>query len=160
MKKDQAYSVSRLSVISKLDRRTVAKLLAGTPPAGGSDAAPRWSLRQLEAAGKRAVKKPTAGSPELKSEKLVEEIRKLKHANDLKAGAVVSREAVAACFLSGKNRLQSFRFELETKWALDMAGLPDIPSARVVARKIVDEIYAIFADMGSEFDVLDKDAAG
>ena len=151
----ETFNVSRLSEISGMDRRTVKSLMRSVPPMAGSATNPEWTLAALEEAGRKLVEKRGA-STALKDQKLAEEIRKLRHVNDSNAGLVVEKSAVCAAFTRGKNKLQEFRTELETKWPAKLAGLPDVAAAREQCRHVADRIYEVFRGMAVEFGALDS----
>jgi len=154
MSKDQTFSVSKLSEITKMDRRTIVKLLKAVPFEGGTSARPEWSLKCLETAGQSAVS-ANKGSSALKDQKLVEEIRKLRHLNDSNADMVVEKSAVCAAHTRCAHRLHEFRVELETKWPAKLAGLTDVSSARAECRRVADRIYEVFGAMAVEFGPLE-----
>ena len=151
---DATFNITRLCEISGIDRRTIKKMLRSVPPSGGSVSSPEWTLGELEAAGRVLVEK-RGGSSELKDQKLAEEIRKLRHVNDSNAGLVVEKSEVCAAFTRGKNKLQEFRTELETKWPARLAGLPDVAAAREQCRQVADRIYEVYRSMAEEFGPLD-----
>lgn len=155
MKTKQTYSINALANHTKMDRRTIGRLLKTIPREGGTAARPEWSLKCLEAAGQAAVR-ANKGSTALKDQKLTEEIRKLKHINDVNAGLLVNKSEVCAAMTRCQYRLREFRFELETLWPCRLVGITDVAAARAECRKIVDRIYEVFRSMSVEFDPLDQ----
>ena len=88
----------------------------------------------------------------LKDQKLTEEVRKLRIANDTKMGTLVKRADVCETLSRIFGRL---RPEVERKiiheLPVSLCGV-DVPSGRIVARRIADEIFAAFAECSNEWE--------
>jgi len=158
MKKDKTFSISKLSEITKMDRRTIARLLKSVPFEGGSASRPEWTLKCLESAGQNAVR-ANKGSSALKDQKLTEEIRKLRHLNDSNAALIVRRQAVCDAFGRIAQRVNKEKVEIETKWAARLVGLPDVPAARAELRRLVDNFFAILGTCREEWVRLETEEA-
>lgn len=89
----------------------------------------------------------------LKDQKTNEEIRKLKLANDLKEGALVSRLAVQSSVSKTAEAIKSFLTQkLENEYPSAVAGL-DVAGARVYGKRVNDEILRELQKLGEFWEI-------
>lgn len=89
----------------------------------------------------------------LKEQKTAEEVRKLKIANDLKAGRLIERSWVNERFQKLGGEINAIRSKSEAEDAMrfgEAAG--DIAKCRTVLRGIWDEIFTRFGEAGKHFE--------
>lgn len=131
-----------------LDRGTLENWRAegcpGIPPAPFDAAA---ILAWAAANGKRA-----AGGSDLKAEKTIEEIRKLKIRNDREEGRLVERAWVAERIQRAAGELNAFRAKSELEHPTRFAAAAgDIAHCRTVVRGIWDEVFANIQGLHKHF---------
>jgi len=108
----------------------------------------RWSDRNGKRAGKVGEK-----SVHRKEEKLAEEIRKLKIANDAKEGALISRAWVAERIQRAAGELNAARTKSEAEHPMRFAAAAgDVAATRTIVRGIWDDIFNALHSLGSHFE--------
>ena len=113
---------------------------AGTIPGGHKAYTLEQAKSALEAQGSRAV-----GGP-LKDQKLAEQVRQLKIANDAKEGVLVRYDRVVAAFALGASRLAAARTTSESQDPARIAG-KDRHETAAELRRIWDTVGACYASM-------------
>ena len=136
----QGLTINALSEKTGIDRRTLKKRLkdVAQQPGGG------WSLADVEAAASKAAE---GGS--LKDEKLREEIRKLRIANDLKQGELTKTSHFADLMVKF---IPLFLKTFKSK-AVDEATTPE---ERVARRKAFDAAMVEIRPLAKMFKTLDE----
>ena len=123
------YSVNALSKLTGKDRRTLDKLLVGVSPTRTVGTAKFYRLADVEA---KLQEKP---SKSLKDEKTIEEIRKLRMANDLAAKLLIERskvkESMRRCLSPMAATLEQ---RLVNEFPTAVAGL-DVPQCRILGKR-------------------------
>jgi hypothetical protein len=133
---DRAYSVNALSKLLGADRRTIDKAVAHLPSVDG-----KYRLEDVEAALKEKK------NSKLRDRKLLEEIRKLRIANDLAEGKVVEKTKVADAVRNCLGRLPAMiEQRLLNEYPAAAAG-KSAPEIREQGRKLYDEIVAGFREL-------------
>lgn len=103
-----------------------------------------WSAKRLE------VKR---GSLDAREEKLLEEIRKLKLANDHKEGRLIERAWVAERMQRAAGELNTLRSKWESEMPLKFAETNgDIVECREILRGVLDEIFRGLQSLGTHFE--------
>ena len=131
---EQDYSVNALSKLTGKDRRTIDKAVVGIAPARVVGKTKYYRLLDVEAALKE---KPGRS---LRDEKLIEEIRKLRLANDVTEKSLITRASVKAsmrrCLTPAAAMLEQ---RLVNEYPTGVAGL-DVPQARIYGKRLCDEL--------------------
>lgn len=144
---EQDYSVNALSKLLGKDRRTIDKALVGIEPARTEGKTKFYRLADVE----RALRDRCESSVNLKDEKLIEEIRKLRTANDHEEGKLVLRSTVCESLrrcLSPMVSVLEQRFVNELPTAA--AGL-DVPQLRIVAKRYLDDAMISCRELEKEW---------
>lgn len=132
----QAFSVNQLSKLTGADRRTVDKAVVGLEPGGKRGKAKLYVLSDVEAALK--ARRPAAG---LRDQKLEQEIRRLRLANDKQEGTLISVKTVATKLQElSAGQLALLRQRLENEAPSQIADLKDPAAVRVILKRTVDEV--------------------
>jgi hypothetical protein len=139
------YSVNALSKLLGHDRRTLDKALVGIEPARIEGKTKFYKLADVE----KAVRQRS--STKLKDQKLVEEIRKLRIANDKAEGLTRPKAKVIAsiqrCMPPVATMLEQ---RLVNEYPTAVAGL-DVPQIRIYGRRLADELMAFFHNLQGEW---------
>ena len=117
---------------------------AGTIPGGHKAYTLEQAKSAMEAQGSRAV-----GGP-LKDQKLAEQVRQLKIANDAKEGVLIRRDIVVAAFGRIASRIASIRTTSESQDPPRIVG-KDLHEVRAEVRKIWDAVGMCLASCSEEF---------
>ena len=92
------------------------------------------------------------GPMEAKEQKILEEIRKLKLANDAKERTLISRAWMAERIHIAAGKVDGFRQKSEAEHPLLFAAAAgDVPACREVVRKIWDEVIASMNSLSTDF---------
>lgn len=92
------------------------------------------------------------GPRESKEEKLLEEIRKLRLANDAKEGTLISRAWMAERIHIAAGKVDGYRHKSESEDPLKFAAAAgDVAACREVIKKIWDEIMAAMNSLAVDF---------
>jgi len=83
-----------------------------------------------------------------KLQKLNEEVRKLRLANDLKAGLLVQRSTVAAAHAAMASEWNTTRCRLESEWPVKLVGIDDVNAARAQVRAMMTEVGKVLRGIG------------
>lgn len=135
------YLTEKLGVGKGALRKALVNVTpAGTIPGGHKAYTLEQAKSALEAQGSRAV-----GGP-LKDQKLAEQVRQLKIANDAREGVLVRCDRVVAAFALGASRLASARTTSESQDPARIAG-KDAHEVKVELRRIWDTVGACYASM-------------
>jgi hypothetical protein len=141
-------SVRQIAGRVRRDPRAIRMLLdgAGVQPdsmAGGTMRY-RMSVVQPLLDSAKGKLEDASGSVALKDQKLMEEIRKLRVANDAKEKQVVSVAKVHGAIVQTANEVRNIlRVKLENEWPAKVAGL-DVTQARVYGMRLSDELMTAF----------------
>ena len=128
------HSVNELSKFTGRDRRTIDKATFGLTPVRTVGRSKFYRLADIEKV--LAAK----GSKTLKDEKLEQEIRKLRIANDAKEKLVVLRSSIVGEFRKFAQVVCGLLDrKLENEYPSAVAGL-DVPQARVFGKRLNDSI--------------------
>ena len=148
----RANTITALSVELKTDRKTLETWrrqgCPGLPPNEiDMEAIKSWAA----ANGKRAGDVSGAGNS--KEAKLIEEIRKLKIANDAKEGALVPRAWVAERIQRAAGELNAARTKSEAEHPLLFAAAAgDVAATRTIVRGIWDDIFMSLQSLRGHFE--------
>jgi len=94
-----------------------------------------------------------AAGDDPRDEKLREEIRKLRIANDAKEGRLVEKAWVGSKIQSAAGVLNAFRAKSEAEHPVKFAAAGnDVAACRTIVRSIWDEIFAELQRLGDQFD--------
>jgi signal recognition particle GTPase len=140
----QGYSVNALSKLLGRDRRTIDKALVGIPPTRIEGKTKFYLLEEVEQAiRERNVK--------LKDDKLTEEIRKLRMANDEKDKKLILKskvkESLRRCLTPAAAILEQ---RLVNEYPTGVAGL-DVPQARIYGKRLCDELMVFLQSLETEW---------
>jgi hypothetical protein len=139
------YSVNALSKLTGKDRRTLDKLLVGVSPTRTEGKTKFYRLVDVEA---KLQEEP---SKSLKDEKTIEEIRKLRMANDLAAKLLTVKAKVCE---SMRRCLSPMAITLEQRlvneYPTAVAGL-DVPQARIYGKRLCDELMVFLQAFEKEW---------
>jgi hypothetical protein len=127
------YTVNGLSEQTGVDRRTIKKRLRDVAPRKTDGGNKLYALEDLTAATEQ-----TTDSDSLKEQKLKEEVRKLKLANDIKERLLVPRQEQAAAIRragAGIVPIGEAKFVNEAPVAGSML---EVPQLRIVLRRYWD----------------------
>lgn len=140
------YSVNALSKLLGKDRRTIDKAVAGVAPTRVAGKTKFYRLEDVE----QALKAKPGQS--LREEKLVEEIRKLRIANDREEEKLILTaavgESVRRCLGPAAATLEQ---RLVNEYPTAVAGL-DVPQARIYGKRLTDELLGFFQALASEWE--------
>ena len=143
---EQDYSVNALSKLTGKDRRTIDKAVVGITPARTVGKTKYYRLLDVEAALKE---KPGRS---LRDEKLIEEIRKLRLANDREEEKLITKARVKAsmrrCLTPAAAMLEQ---RLVNEYPTGVAGL-DVPQARIYGKRLCDELLGFLQLFEKEWD--------
>lgn len=120
-----------------MDRRTLKKRLHNVPTEDG-----KYSLSEVE----KAIAATAKADGNLKDEKLKEEIRKLRIANDLKERELVQRKEVAAVM---RKVLPEIPKILDQKLVQEAPT----PEEKIRARKAIDEAVKLIAELEKDWAI-------
>ena len=137
-KRPTGLSINAISEKTGVDRRTLKKRLKDTPQVDGGG----YNLADVEAALAAAAK----ADGNLKDEKLREEIRKLRIANDLKESELVPKKLVAGAI---RKTLPEIPKILDQRLVQEAPT----PEEKIRARKAIDECVKIIEAMGKEWAI-------
>ena len=139
------YLTEKLGVGKGALRKALVNVTpAGTIPGGHKAYTLEQAKSALEAQGSRAV-----GGP-LKDQKLAEQVRQLKIANDAREGVLIRRDSVVSAFARIASRLASIRTTSESQDPPRIVG-KDLHEVRAEIRKIWDAVGASLASCSEEF---------
>lgn len=139
------YLTEKLGVGKGALRKALVNVTpAGTIPGGHKAYTIEQAKSALEAQGSRAV-----GGP-LKDQKLAEQVRQLKIANDAKEGVLIRRDLMVAAFGRIYSRIASIRTTSESQDPPRIVG-KDLHEVRAEVRKIWDAVGTCLASCGEEF---------
>ena len=140
------FTINGLSDETGVDRRTIKKRLANTEPRRVDNGQKYYALEDLEAATAQAKE----DSP-LRDQKLREEVRKLKIANDAKESVLVKRADVAAAIRRALALVATIsESKLVNEFPIAVSGL-DVPQARIYGRRLHDSLMAECQKLAREF---------
>ena len=141
------YSVNALSKETGKDRRTIDKAVAGLTPTRVVGKTKFYRLLDVET----ALKEKSGRS--LRDEKLMEEIRKLRVANDLTEGKLVKKsqvqESLRRCLTPAVAILEQ---RLVNEYPTAVAGL-DVPQARIYGKRLCDELMDFMQSLETEWNL-------
>lgn len=156
MKKSSSRPSGLVSTQNAAAKRlgTTTKTLRAWRAEGAPGFAADGSIRLAElGAWVEARKKDKAGSADSKETKLMEEIRKLRIANDRQEGRVIERAIVAERIQRAAGELNSFRTKSEAEHPNRFASAAgDIALCRTIVRGIWDEIFAGMGTLAKHFE--------
>jgi hypothetical protein len=133
----EGYSVNRLSQITGADRRTIGKVVVGLTPARSEGKTKFYRLGDVEEA---LAHRPAP----LKDEKTEEEIRKLRMANDEKAGLLISKAIVADSVRRLQAKVKPLLFQkLMNEYPASVAGMT-VAQARDYGGRLFDKVMREF----------------
>jgi hypothetical protein len=139
------YSVNALAKVLGRDRATITRAVAGLVPCRTVGKVKFFLLLDVENALRD---KP---NQTLRNEKLIEEIRKLRVANDLVEGKLVQRstiqESLRRCLTPAATILEQ---RLVNEYPTGVAGL-DVPQARIYGKRLCDELMVFLQSLESEW---------
>jgi hypothetical protein len=139
------YLTEKLGVGKGALRKALVNVTpAGTIPGGHKAYTLEQAKSALEAQGSRAV-----GGP-LKDQKLAEQVRQLKIANDAREGVLIRRDSVVSAFARIASRLASIRTTSESQDPPRIVG-KDLHEVRAEIRKIWDAVGVCLASCSEEF---------
>jgi len=155
---DELLSIAQIARRSGRDPRTIKDMLdaAGVKRVENHPspiARYRMSVVKPLLDEHRAKMDAAAGSVALRDQKLMEEIRKLRIANDAKGRKLVDRAVIEGELLKVATEQRNIlRLKLENEWPAKVAGL-DVTQARVYGRRLSDEIMVAFQGLHTLFTV-------
>ena len=154
---DELLSVRQIAGRVRRDPRAIRMLLdgAGVQPdsVAGGTMRYRMSVVQPLLDAAKSKLEDASGSVALKDQKLMEEIRKLRIANDAKGRKLVDRAVIEGELLKVATEQRNIlRLKLENEWPAKVAGL-DVTQARVYGRRLSDEIMLAFQSLHTLFSV-------
>jgi hypothetical protein len=140
-----SYSVNSLSKLLGYDRRTIDKALVGIEPERIEGKTKFYKLSEVE----KALREKK--SSKLKDQKLIEEIRKLRIANDKEEGLTVEKgkvnDSVRRCLTPAAVTLEQ---RLVNEYPTAVAGL-DVPQARIYGKRLYDELLGFLQSLEKEW---------
>jgi hypothetical protein len=141
------YSVNALSKLLGYDRRTIDKAIVGLDPTRVEGKTKFYKIADVENAI-RAKK-----SDKLRDQKMLQEIRKLRIANDKEEGLVVAKgkviDSIRRCLSPAVATLEQ---RLVNEYPTAVAGM-DVPQARIYGRRLCDELIAFFKSLEKEWSL-------
>lgn len=141
------YSVNALSKLLGYDRRTIDKALTGIEPTRTEGKTRFYRIADVENTI-RAKK-----SDKLRDQKLLQEIRKLRIANDKEEGIVVEKarvkDSIQRCF---SPMVATIEQRLTNEYPTAVAGL-DVPQVRIYGRRLADELIAFLQSFQKEWAI-------
>lgn len=138
------YSVNMLSRLLGKDRRTIDKALVGIVPERVEGKTKFYRLAEVEQALRERNGK-------LKDEKLMEEIRKLRMANDLQEKLLVTRAKVQESLRRSLTpAVAILEQRLVNEYPTGVAGL-DVPQARIYGKRLCDELMNFIQSLETEW---------
>ena len=151
-KRQSITTITQLSTELKTDRKTLETWRRQGCPGLPPDAVDVAAIQAWAAAnGKRAGDVSGAGNS--KEAKLLEEIRKLRIANDAKEGALVARAWVAERIQRAAGDLNSARTKSEAEHPLLFAAAAgDVAATRTIVRGIWDDIFTALQSLRGHFE--------
>lgn len=139
------YSVNALSKLLGNDRRTIDKAVQGIPPTRIEGKTKFYRLADVEAALKEKK------NNKVRDLILLEELRKLRNANDKTDGVVVAKakvvDSIRRCMAPAAAALEQ---RLVNEYPTAVAGL-DVPQARIYGKRLCDELIGFFLAMEKEW---------
>jgi hypothetical protein len=139
------YSVNALSKLLGYDRRTIDKALVGIEPTRVEGKTKFYKLSEVE----KALREKK--NSKLKDQKLIEEIRKLRIANDKEEGLTVAKgkvnDSMRRCLSPAVATIEQ---RLVNEYPTAVAGL-DVPQARIYGRRLADELIAFLRAFEKEW---------
>lgn len=146
--KAEYFTVTRLSEMTGSDRQTIKRHLLNVKPRNPGERLKKYAFEDLTA----AMAGQDTDPGDLKAEKLREEIRKLKIANDAKEEKVILKTKVAAAIQRIIPRaMAAAEQKLVNEWPSAVAGL-DVPQARIFGKRVFDDLMKSFCEFGDEFN--------
>lgn len=140
------FTINGLSDETGVDRRTIKKRLAGTEPRKVEGSSKLYALDDLA----NATADATDNDP-LRDQKLREEVRKLKIANDAKDRILVPKSDVAAAVRRALAQVATIsESKLVNEYPTAVAGL-DVPQARIYGRRLHDALMGECQKLAKEF---------
>ncbi|HEV8542771.1 MAG TPA: hypothetical protein VGR78_10305 [Verrucomicrobiae bacterium] len=141
------YSVNALSKLLGYDRRTIDKAIVGIEPTRVEGKTRFYRISDVENAI-RAKK-----SDKLRDQKLLQEIRKLRIANDKDEGLVVAKakvkDSIQRCF---SPMVATIEHRLTNEYPTAVAGC-DVPQARIYGKRLADELIAFLQSFKNEWAI-------
>jgi hypothetical protein len=139
-----------------IPRGTIRRILRDTVPVAQTrGGGPRWTLRQCqEAMAKEDGVAPSGemvSMSEAKRLRELETLRKLKLANDAKAGALIDRRWVTGQLSALCSRWHAIRLAIETELPLAIQG-KGIPECRQIVKTELAKLGIAFADLGKTIE--------
>lgn len=130
------YSIGELTAKCDSDWKTVAKAVGSLTPVRIKGRQKFYRLEDVQAAMAQR-----RGDKGLKDQKLEQEIRRLRLANDKQEGLSVSRKVVASLLQElSAGQLALLRQRMENEAPSQTADLKDPAAVRIINKRIVDEI--------------------
>ena len=140
------FSISGLSEQTGTDRRTLRKRLRDVVPRKMKGVSAMYALEDLAAATSA-----TTDADTLKEQKLAQEVRKLKLANDIKERLVVSKSEVASAIRRALAQVAGLsESKLVNEYPTAVSGL-DIPQARLYGKRLHDSLMEECQKLAKEF---------
>jgi hypothetical protein len=141
------YSVNALSKILGHDRRTIDKAVVGVVPTRTKGKTKFYRLEEVEEAFKN---KP---GRKLQDEIDVEQLRKLRLANDKEERLIVKRSAVSESIRRSLSpAAATLEQRLVNEYPTAVAGL-DVPQARIYGKRLCDELVAFLKSLEKEWSI-------
>lgn len=139
------YSINALAKLLRRDRATIDRATVGLVPVRTKGRVKFFRLQDIEGALKD---KP---SRSLRDEKLIEEIRKLRLANDREDQKLITKAQVKAsmrrCLTPASAMLEQ---RLVNEYPTGVAGL-DVPQARIYGKRLCDELLGFLQSFEKEW---------
>lgn len=145
-------SLHAIAMATGMPRSTLRTTLKDLTPASYSaGGAPRYTMDQVEAAMASQDEHATGGSnvsmAEARRRRELETLRKLKLANDTRAGLLIDRRWVIGQLTALCSRWHALRLAVESELPLVIQG-KDIPSCRQAVKAEMAKLGAALADLG------------
>ena len=136
------YTVNGLSEQTGVDRRTIKKRLAGTKPRKMDGVSAFYALEDLTEATAQ-----TTDADSLKEQKLREEVRKLKLANDIKERVLVNGSEYEAAMETVIPQVISMLYQkVAVEGAMEMTA--DVPSDREKLNNKLEQAFERIRELG------------
>lgn len=148
-------SIKALARVTHAAFETIKRIVDGLEPAGRDDQGNAlYSLAAVSAELERrrsvySSNKVPAGPGEvgLKEQKLAEQVRALKLANDKRSGSLIELDKVRARDAAMASRWNTVRGRIEAEWPVQFVGMKEADEARVVVRRMMTEIGKSLRDL-------------
>jgi hypothetical protein len=153
---DIPMSLHALSVALGIPRPTVRNLLKDVVPVAQSrGGGARWTLRQCQEAMEKQDGQPTGTAvvsmAEAKRLREIETLRKLKLANDARAGTLIDRRWVTGQLSALCSRWHAIRLAIEIELPLAIQG-KGIPECRQIVKAELAKLGVAFAELSKTIE--------